>query len=144
MYNILKESHNGLGMALLFLLLAVIIFILVMFLLKKPLGKSVRIAALLGLITVHTQLLVGFALYFLSPVGASNFSGESMAHPISRFYIVEHPIGMILAAFLITRGYKMIKKIDLSDKSKYARLLVYYTLGFAIIAYLIPWFLWAE
>ena len=143
MYNILKESHNGIGMVLLFLLLIIIIFITLKFILKKPFKKSVKIAALVGLITVHIQILVGFVLYFLSPLGLSNFSGESMGHKISRFYIVEHPIGMILAAVLITIGYKVIKKTDLSDKAKYTRLLIYYTLGFAIIAYLIPWFLWA-
>ena len=143
MYNILKESHNGIGMVLLFLILIIIIFITLKFILKKPFRKSVKIAALVGLITVHIQILVGFLLYFLSPLGLSNFSGESMGHKISRFYIVEHPIGMILAAVLITIGYKVIKKTDLSDKAKYTRLLIYYTLGFAIIAYLIPWFLWS-
>ncbi len=143
MYNILKESHNGLGMALLFLLLIIIIFILIRFLLKKPVNKSVKIAGLIGLIAVHTQILIGVLLYFLSPLGLSNFSGESMGHKISRFYIVEHPIGMILAAVLITIGYKAIKKTSLTDNSKYKRVLIYYSLGFAIIAYLIPWFLWA-
>ena len=143
MYNILKESHNGIGMLLLFLLLIIIIFVLIRFLLKKPLNKSVKVAALIGLITVHTQILIGFLLYFLSPLGLSNFSGESMAHKISRFYIVEHPVGMILAAVLITIGYRAIKKTRLSDKSKYTRLLIYYGLGFGIIAYLIPWFLWS-
>lgn len=143
MYNILKESHNGIGMVLLFLLLIVIIFILFKFLLKKPLGKSVKIAALIGLIVTHIQILVGVVLYFLSPLGLSNFSGGSMGHTISRFYIVEHPIGMILAAILVTVGYKAIKKSTLTDKAKYKRLLIYYTLGFVIIAYLIPWFLWS-
>lgn len=143
MYNIIKESHNGIGMVLLFLLLIVIIFILIRFLLKKPWGKSAKIMALIGLITTHIQILIGFALYFLSPLGLSNFSGESMGHTISRFYILEHPIGMILAAVLITIGYKAIKKEGISDTSKYKRVLIYYTLGFGIIAYLIPWFLWS-
>lgn len=143
MYNILKESHNGIGMLLLFLLLVILLFILFKFLLKKPLNKSVKVAALIGLITVHIQILVGFLLYFLSPLGLSNFSGESMGHKISRFYIVEHLIGMILAAVLITIGYKVTKKADLNDTSKYKRLLIYYGLGFGIISYLIPWFLWS-
>lgn len=143
MYNILKESHNGIGMLLLFLLLIVIVFILVKFLLKKPLSKSVRIAALIGMITVHIQILIGLILYLLSPLGMSNFSGESMGHKISRFYIVEHPIGMILAAVLITLGYKAIKKENRSDSSKYKRALIFYILGFGIVAYLIPWFLWS-
>ena len=117
MYNILKEAHNGIGMLLLFLLLINIIFILFKF--------------------------NGVLLYFLSPLGLSNFSGESMGHKISRFYIVEHPIGMIVAAVLITIGYKTVKKTNLSEASKYKRLLIYYGLGFGITAYLIPWFLWS-
>lgn len=143
MYNIIKESHNGIGMALLFLLLIVIFFILIRFLLKKPWDKSAKIMALIGLITTHVQILIGFALYFLSPLGLSNFSGESMGHKISRFYIVEHPIGMIVAAVLITVGYVAVKNQRLSDASKYKRVLIYYTLGFGISAYLIPWFLWS-
>ncbi|HLV38441.1 hypothetical protein [Xanthomarina sp.] len=143
MYHILKESHNGIGMLLLFLLLLVVVFILIRFLLKKPLNKSVKIAALIGLIVTHIQILIGIVLYLLSPLGLSNFSGESMGHSISRFYIVEHPIGMILAAILITIGYRVIKKSNLTDKAKYTRLLIYYILGFGIIAYLIPWFLWS-
>ena len=143
MYNILKESHNGIGLFLLFLLLIIILFVFVKFLLKNPFNKSAKIAALIGLITVHIQILVGFAIYFLSPLGKSNFSVESMGHPISRFYMVEHPIGMILAAILITVGYRLSKKTTLSDEAKYARILLYYTIGFAIIAYLIPWFLWS-
>ncbi|EGV43334.1 hypothetical protein BZARG_1763 [Bizionia argentinensis JUB59] len=143
MYNILKESHNGIGMVLLFLLLIIIVIILAKFLLKKPFNKSVKITALIGLITVHIQILIGLLLYFLSPLGLSNFSGDSMGHKISRFYIVEHPIGMILAAVLITIGYKVVKKTNLTDKAKYRRLLIYYGLGFGLIAYLIPWFLWS-
>ena len=144
MYHILKLSHNGIGLVLLFLLLLILLFVFIRFILNKPFNKTVKIAALIGLITVHMQLLVGFLLYFLSPLGLSNFSAQSMGHKIARFYIVEHPIGMILAAILVTIGYKIVKKNNLSDKSKYTKLLIYYSLAFGIIAYLIPWFLWAK
>ena len=143
LYHSLKTYHNSIGLILLFLLLLVILFILIRFAFKKPLNKSVKIAALIGMITVHIQILIGFGLYFLSPLGMSNFSGESMKHTISRFYIVEHPIGMLLAAVLITIGYRFAKGGQLSDHKRYVRLLVYYVLGFTLIAYLIPWFLWA-
>lgn len=143
MFNILKESHNAIGMLLLILLLLIILFIFIRLLLKKPFNKSVKIAALVGLMVVHLQILIGIFLYFLSPLGMSNFSGESMGHTISRFYIVEHPVGMILAAVLITIGYSVTKNQVLSDNSKYMRVILYYVLGFAIIAYLIPWFLWS-
>ncbi len=143
MYYFLKDSHNGIGMVLLFLLLIILIFIFVKFLLKKPLNKPVKIVALIGMVTIHFQILLGFSLYFLSPLGLSNFSGKSMGHTVARFYLVEHPIGMIIAAVLITIGYRAIKQNNLSDKAKYTKLLIYYTLGFGIIAYLVPWFLWS-
>ena len=143
LYHTLKAYHNTIGLILLFLLLLVIVYILIRFAFKKPLNKSVKIAALIGMITVHLQVLIGFFLYFLSPLGMSNFSGQSMGHPIARFYIVEHPIGMLLAAVLITIGYRFAKGGALSDIARYKRLLIYYVLGFTLIAYLIPWFLWA-
>lgn len=142
MYNILKASHNGIGMLILSLLLLVILYLFTMFLLKKPFKGFVKTAALVGMAIVHLQILLGLVLYFISPLGLENFSGESMGHKISRFYIVEHPIGMLLAAVLITIGYRATKNVNYSDKKKYARTLVFYTLSFIIITYLIPWFLW--
>jgi len=143
MYTILKESHNGLGMLLLFILLASILFIVFSYFKRKPFLKSVRLAALIGLIVVHLQILVGIFLYTLSPLGMSSFTKDSMGHSISRFYLLEHPIGMIIAAILITIGYRASKKEGLSDRGKYNRVLVYYIIGFSLVAYLIPWFLWS-
>jgi len=143
MYTILKESHNGLGMLLLFILLASILFIVFSYFKRKPFLKSVRLSALIGLIVVHLQILVGIFLYTLSPLGMSSFTKDSMGHSISRFYLLEHPIGMIIAAILITIGYRASKKEGLSDRGKYNRVLVYYIIGFSLVAYLIPWFLWS-
>jgi cytochrome bd-type quinol oxidase subunit 1 len=142
MYTILKEAHNGIGLLLVFLLLIVVVFVLVRSLLKKPFNKTVKIAALIGMITVHLQILIGIVLYLVSPLGLSNFSGESMKHTVSRLYIVEHPIGMLAAAILITIGHKQSKKESLSDNARYMRLLIYYVLGLGISAYFVPWFVW--
>ena len=143
MYNILKESHNGIGMLLFAFLIIIVIFILVRFLMNQPFNKTAKVFALIGLILMHLQVLVGFILYFISPLGFSNFSGEAMGNSISRLYIVEHPLGMIIAAVLITIGYSQSKKITLSDKAKYKRILIYYTIALALVSYLIPWFVWA-
>lgn len=143
MYINLKEAHNLLGMILLFGLFLIIMIILISFLRKKPFAKCSKITALIGLILIHTQVSIGFILYFLSPLGKNNFSAESMGHPISRFYMVEHPVGMILAAILITMGYSKAKKTGISSRGKYKRILIYYAIALLIIAYLIPWFLWS-
>lgn len=142
MFNFLKESHNIMGMAILFGLLLVVLFMLVMLLRKRTFGKSSKIVALIGMILAHLQFTIGLIVYFLSPLGMSNFSGESMGHPISRFYIVEHPIGMIIAVVLLTIGYSRSKKTHFSDAKRHTQVLVFYGIGLAIIAYLIPWFLW--
>ena len=142
MYITLKESHNVLGMIVLFALFLIVLFLLVSFLRKRPFGKSSKIVSLMGLVLAHLQLTFGVILYFLSPLGMNNFSADSMTHTISRFYMVEHPIGMILAGLLITLGYRACKKENLNSQSIYKRVLIYYTLGIVIISYLIPWFLW--
>ncbi len=142
MYYHLKSTHNIWGMLVLFILLFTLIVALIRLLSKKSFNKFSKITALIGLIIVHTQIAFGLLLYFLSPLGLNNFNAEAMKIKISRFYIVEHPIGMILAAILITIGYKKSKKIDYSDVKKHTQILIYYGLGFIIINYLIPWFLW--
>lgn len=142
MYNPFKEIHNLLGMVILFILLIVLIVHLVTFLRKKSFGKLSKITSLAGLVLVHTQIIFGVVLYFLSPLGLENFSGEAMGHKISRFYIVEHPIGMLLAAILITIGYRRSKNTSLPDNKRHLQILIFYTLGFVLITYLIPWFLW--
>lgn len=142
MLNFIKESHNIIGMIILFLLLIVIIGILIRLLRKKPFEKSSKTLALSGLIFVHLQIFLGIVLYILSPLGLENFSGDSMKHTISRFYIVEHPVGMILAAILITIGYRKSKNIQFSDAKRHRQILIFYGIGFVIISYLIPWFLW--
>ena len=143
MYNILKEAHNGIAMLLLFILVVVVIFVLVRLLANKPFNKTTKVFALIGLIFMHLQIVLGIVLYFVSPKGLSNFSSEAMGDKISRLYIVEHPLGMIIAAILITIGYSQSKKITFTDKARYKRILIYYTLGLALVAYLIPWFVWA-
>lgn len=142
MYIPLKQAHNIIAMALLIILLVVVIFIVVNYILKRPFTTSLRIAALVGLISTHTQILLGIVLYFLSPLGVSNLSGESIAHPISRFYSLEHPLVMLIAVILLTIGYKATKNENISSKGKFNRLLVFYGIGFTLIIYMIPWFLW--
>lgn len=142
-YFELKEAHNKFGLILLIGLLFVIVFMLVSALRKKPFSKSRRITSLAALTLAHIQFTLGLVLYFISPLGKSNLSGESMAHSISRFYAVEHPVGMLAAIVLLTLGNRFSrKKRKVTDEVRYKKILIYFTLAFTIIAYLIPWFLW--
>lgn len=68
MLNFIKESHNIIGMIILFLLLIVIIGILIRLLRKKPFEKSSKTLALSGLIFVHLQIFLGIdrSVYLIS------------------------------------------------------------------------------
>lgn len=142
MYISFKNIHNIIGMLVLLALLIAVIALAINFIRKKPIGNSTKRIALIGLIATHLQILIGFILYFLSPLGIKNFSGETMKHTVSRFYAAEHPVGMVLGAVLITLSYKAIKSTKLTDRVKMNRSFIFYLLGFAVTAYMIPWFLW--
>ena len=78
----------------------------------------------------HTQLIIGFVLYFISPVVV--FSGESMKDASARYWLVEHGSMMILAIVLITLARVTTKKIT-DSTAKYKRLFIYNGIAFVII-----------
>jgi len=73
MYTFVQKFHSGWAyLALLLLILAVINSFLGMTS-KKDFTAKDRKIALFGLIATHIQLLVGFILYFISPLGLDSF-----------------------------------------------------------------------
>lgn len=141
--HILKKAHSGIGIVILFTILLIILYLVVRYVMKKPFDKNNKIAALIGLALVHLQIILGLVLYLISPLGVSNFSGTAMKDDISRLYILEHPVGMIVAAVLITIGYLATNNDRLSDVRKYSRVLFLYAIAYSFILYSTPWFVWA-
>lgn len=141
MYTGLQHAHSGLAYLLLAALIFAIVFTLIGFMGKKPFTEGNRKVALIGLISAHIQLLIGLVLYFVSPLGMSNFSGANMKDSTSRLYMLEHPLMMILAIVLITVGYSKAKKLQDSNQ-KYKKILIFYTLGLILILSRIPWSAW--
>lgn len=102
---------------------------------KKPFWQTHKNYALLGLIFTHIQIVLGFVLYFISPKVI--MSKEAVKDTVSRFYLVEHLTGMVIAAVIITFGYAMAKRA-LAEKS--AKLVFWtYLIGFLLILAMIPW-----
>ena len=99
---------------------------------NKPYGKLENKAGLYLFIFTHTQLLLGIVLYFLSPLGISNFSGAAMKEASSRYWLVEHSVIMFLAILLITLARITSKKMS-NDSSKHKRLLLFNTIALALI-----------
>ena len=142
MYIAFKEFHSYLAYLVLALLVFAIVFNAYYWLKGRLFTKTNKSVALGGLIAVHTQFLAGLILYFLSPLGISNFSGEAMKISITRLYLVEHPLVMILAVVLITIGYSKAKK-TISATSKYKTIVIFYSIGLCLILSRIPWGVWA-
>jgi len=136
LYTALQHAHSGLRWVVLGLLLAAIL---------KAFGKrrggtvypGKEKLALFAMISVHIQLILGLVLYlWLSP--KVSFEPGVMKSAVTRFYTVEHLVGMILGIALVTIGYSRAKRqADLNKGWKTISL--FYTLGLVVILASIPW-----
>lgn len=141
MYTGLQHLHSYFAYLLLAVLAFSLIYTIIMFLRKQPFTEKVRKVALVGFISTHLQLLIGLVLYVISPVGLSNFSGEAMGNTLSRLYILEHPLTMIIGIVLISIGYIKAKKPG-DDVRRFRNIILFYALGLALILLRIPWQVW--
>lgn len=143
MYTGFQHLHSGLAYLVLAALAIIFGYVLFNFFSNKPFTEKVRKASLVGLILSHLQLLIGLVLYFISPKGLSNFSGEAMGDAMSRLYMLEHPLTMIIAIILITVGYSKAKN-GTEDASRYKKILIFYGLGLFLMLIRIPWSVWPQ
>jgi len=141
MYSFIKSIHSNLAIILLFVLVAAAIYLLFGFFTKKTFTATTKRVALVGLIAAHSQLLVGLLIYFISPLGVQNFSKESMGNSMSRLYMLEHPLMMILGIVFITIGYSKAKRAT-TDTQKYKLLSIFYVIGLICILSRVPWHVW--
>lgn len=141
MYTGFQHLHSAIAYILLAILVFVITYVFIQWKNNKPFTEKVRKIALVGLIVTHLQLLIGLVLYFISPVGFSNFSGEAMGNSLERLYMLEHPLTMIIGIVLITIGYSKAKKPG-DDADRYKKILLFYGFGLFLILLRIPWSVW--
>ena len=88
------------------------------------------------MVSLHTQLLIGLILYFISP--RVSFAAGWMKDAALRFYGMEHLAGMIIAIALITIGYVKSKK-GTGPQEIYKRIKLFYIIGLILILASIPW-----
>ena len=139
MYTGIKHFHSGLAYLLLAGLVVAIIYAIASR--KKNFTAGSRKVALIGLICAHLQFVLGIVLYFLSPLGASNLSGDAMKEKVSRLYILEHPLMMLIAVVLVTIGYSRAKKLN-SNSKKYNSIILFYGIALILMLSVIPWNIW--
>ena len=134
MYEILKHTHSGLRwVALILILLAIYNSIT-----AKEFTKREKLVNLFSMVSLHTQLILGLILYFISD--KVKFFDGWMKEPtgIYRFYGIEHLAGMIIAIALITVGYVKSKKGN-SPAEIYKPIKLFYIIGLILILASIPW-----
>jgi hypothetical protein len=141
MYSIVSNVHIA---------LFVVVFILGINVIVRALrGRSSnalfteadRKAGLFFMISLHTQLLIGLALYFfLSPITAAAFAdfGAAMKDSQTRLIAVEHISVNIIAVVLATVNNAKNKKA-IADAVKHKNALIFTLVALLLILSRIPW-----
>jgi hypothetical protein len=139
MYEFIQKFHSGWAYLALLLLVIAVVNSFIGKTSKKDFTSKDRKIALFALIGTHTQLLIGFVLYFVSPLGLASLG--QMKDAALRLTSLEHPLLNLIAIVLITIGWSKHKKA-VSNESKFKSIAVFYGLGLVFILSRIPWNLW--
>lgn len=130
--NILVSTHSGLRWIALILLLLAIYNAFT----AKNYEKKHRLVNMFAMISLHTQLLIGLALYFTS--AKVQFTEGWMKVAMYRFYGMEHLMGMLIAIVLVTIGHSKSKKAT-ESAAKFKAIKLWYVLALVLILAFIPW-----
>lgn len=134
MYTGLVHAHSGLRWVVLILLITAVAVAVSKWQGRSGYTDGNRKLYLFALIAVHTQLLIGLILYFISPKVNFNLIGDKLY----RFYTIEHTVGMLIAIVLVTIGYSRSKRaVDAGAKQRLVS--IFYGIGLLIILASIPW-----
>ena len=103
---------------------------------KNSYEKKDKMINLFAMISLHVQLLLGLILYYTS--GNVSFDAGWMKNAVTRFYGMEHLLGMLLAIIIVTIGRKLAEKQEVPEQ-KNKKIMVWYTIGLVLILISIPW-----
>jgi len=139
MYHFIQKFHSGWAYLALLLLIIAVVNSVIGLVSKKEFTPKDRKTAILALASIHTQIVIGIILYFVSPLGFSSLG--QMSDKALRLISLEHPLINIIGIILITIGWVKHKKLTTSE-SKFKTFSIYYGLGLVLILIKIPWKLW--
>ncbi|MGV3656780.1 MAG: hypothetical protein ACO1NX_02465, partial [Chitinophagaceae bacterium] len=123
LYNVLLHLHSiGRWIVLILLLIAIFNSAVAA---NRPFIKSDNRTGLLVTIFADLMLLIGIALWFMSPRWGyttiqARGMGDVMSDATARFYVIEHLTGMLIAIILLHIGKAQAKK-PIGDKAKHRR-----------------------
>lgn len=135
MGNILVHAHSGLRWIVLILLLTAIVKAFANKS-KNSYTKSDKMVNLFTMIAVHIQITIGLIMLF---VGEKKIFHEGwMQDKVSRFFVMEHMVIMLIAMILITIGRKKAEK-KATPNEKHKTIAIWYTIVLVLILAAIPW-----
>ena len=107
----------------------------------RPYEKLDRLGSVAFVSSLHLNFVLGLLLYVaLSPITTAAFSDMSTAMKTAplRFFVVEHPFGMLLAVVLATVGSARVKRAG-DDPAKHKRALIFHGIALLLLLVSIPW-----
>jgi hypothetical protein len=141
MYSSFLLIHSWLRWILLAVLLFALLRSLMGWLSKVPYTKADNLAGALSIAFAHTQLLVGYVLYFISPNAYGAIQNQGMGAVMKdknlRVWAVEHIAMMTIAVILIQVGRSLSKK-QKTDEGKHQRMAIFLIIALACIFLAIP------
>jgi hypothetical protein len=141
MYTALLTVHSYLRWVVLILALLALARAIAGVAQRRPWTPADDSAAKWFTIGLDVQMLIGLLLYFIfSPFTMSAWSdiGSAMGDSTTRFVVVEHPFGMLIALALAHIGRARIRKSRDSAR-RHRTALVFFGLAIVIVLVTIPW-----
>lgn len=107
---------------------------------KKEFSPGDKKIWLFTMISAHIQLLIGLYQVGFGRYGFAKLPEgvQLMKDKFFRFFLVEHPVGMLVAIVLITLGHGMAKK-PVSSEVKYRKAFFYFLIALIVILAVVPW-----
>ncbi len=103
-------------------------------------GKTDDRARVLAVTFSHLQFVIGFVLYFVSPVVDAFWSGaaaRNASFEISFFGIIH--LGLMTTAIgVLSVGSSLVKRTP-TDHKKFSTLVLYFSIALVIILLAVPW-----
>jgi hypothetical protein len=140
MYQVILNLHHYISFAALILLAFATINGIIGTNSEKMFDDFHRKINLFALISVHTMLLLGIVLLFVSPLAQSTFADmkAAMKDATLRKAIIEHPFTNVIAVVLATVGNAKSKSAIVNGK-KFKYSMIFFGLALVLILSRLPY-----
>ncbi|PJZ47814.1 hypothetical protein [Leptospira saintgironsiae] len=140
MYSHLLIFHSFTRWIVLFLLLFTLVRCIRGIIFKKNFEKWDNLGRILMIAFSHFQLVLGFFLYFKSPIVQAFFLDPVGAFQVSdiRFFAIIHISIMIISVVFLTVG-SAVSKRKKEDSEKFKSLFVWILISILLMFIAIPW-----